>query len=173
MAPTVHPPPLAPPSPTTNPPRSALGEAEEGGTPRKGGWDGWRRLEPLSAPPSHSVPEGGLSSTSSAPSLRCRPPRPDSLCARVLGSTLPLAGTTRRVRAPTHVAPRTTTCPPYKMPRKGSSGSVYAAPTRPTRASRLLVTSCYPFSVTYSRRGLPRLDGMRMRRVVGSVAFSA
>lgn len=77
------------------------------------------------------------------------------------------------MRAPTHVALRTTTCPPYKMPSKGSSGSVHAAPTRPTRASRLLVTSCYPFPVTYSLRGLPLLDGTRMRRLVGSVAFSA
>lgn len=95
-----------------------------------------------------------MSSTSPAPSLRFRPARPQSLCARVPGSTRPLAGTTSRVRAPTHVE---SIRPPAhcKTPRKGlflvhprRAGARPRSARRPIRASRLLVTSRYPFSAT-------------------------
>lgn len=107
--------PFPPPSPPANRPGPTPVEAEEGRTRREGGEGGYGRPAPHSAPPSRSVPERGLSSTSPAPSLRFRPARPQSLCARVPG---PLAGTTSRGRAPTHVSTPTSTCPPYGTPRK-------------------------------------------------------
>lgn len=76
VPPRVHPPPFSPPSPPANRPGPTPVEAEEGGTRREGGEGGYGRPAPHSAPPSRSVPERGLSSTSPAPPLRFRPARP-------------------------------------------------------------------------------------------------
>lgn len=109
--PGLHPPPLSPPSHPVGP---APAEAE---TRQVAAGRGRERLAPrlADAPPARSVPEGGSPSTSPAPPLHFRPARPQPPCARVPGSTRPLAGdyhqSCARTRARSDVASRRPACP--------------------------------------------------------------